>query len=185
MVPATVTCRSSIASSSAACTLAGARRVDLVGEDQVVEDRAWLEAELAGAAGLMVDLRAGYVRREEIGGELDARKPGVEVPRQALDRSGLRQARQPFHEQVAVGQEADHEPLDDVFLADDGLAHPSLQVSNRVVSAHATSEEEYARAPPMARPGTLSVWRRQSVLRRRGPTSWSILLAATRARDPG
>ena len=51
--------------------------VDLVGEEDVAEDRAGLEAELALAALGIVDVGAGHVRGQQVGGELDAAEVGV------------------------------------------------------------------------------------------------------------
>ena len=65
--PSTVTCRSCIASSSAAWVLGG-RAVDLVGEQQPGEQRTPPELEVARA--LVVDERAGQVGRQQVGGEL-------------------------------------------------------------------------------------------------------------------
>ena len=56
----------------------GGCAIDLVGEDEVVEDRAGLEAELTFAIGCVVDLGAGDVGGKKVGGELDAGEAGVE-----------------------------------------------------------------------------------------------------------
>jgi hypothetical protein len=67
----------------------GGRAVDLVGEDEVVEDGAGLEAELTFAFGCVVDLRSDDVGGEKVGGELDAGEAGVEEGAQLLDRPGF------------------------------------------------------------------------------------------------
>jgi len=41
------------------------------------------------------------------------------VAGQRFDRAGLGEARQPFDEQVAVGEQAEQQPFDHLLLADD------------------------------------------------------------------
>jgi hypothetical protein len=130
------------------------RAVDLVGQDPVVEDRSLLEAELALAVGLVVDLRAGDVRRQQVGRELDARQPGLEVLRQALHRARLRQTGQALDPQVAVGEETDEQALDDLLLADDGGRHAALQVPEGVACCHVVI---LVRCPRCENPGGWSV----------------------------
>ena len=84
----------------------------------------------------MVDVGPGDVGREEVGGELDPGQPRVQVLRQALDGPGLGQAGQALDQEVPVGQEADQDPLDDVLLPDDGLAHPGLELEDGVAGGH-------------------------------------------------
>ena len=72
----------------------GRGTVDLVGQHQVVEDRPLLEHEAAGFRA--VDLGAGDVRREQIGGELDAMELAFYAFGQFLDRLGLGQTRGAF-----------------------------------------------------------------------------------------
>ena len=72
---------------------ARAGAVDLVGHQQLGEDRAGDEAEAALAAGaLLQHLGAEDVGRHQVGGELDA--PGVEPEHDAhgLDQLGLGEA---------------------------------------------------------------------------------------------
>ncbi|MDT4814903.1 hypothetical protein FQZ97_479210 [compost metagenome] len=94
----------------------GRRAVDLVGEHQVVEDRPLLEHEAAGFR--TVDLGAGDVRRQQVGGELDAVELRLDAFGQLLDRLGLGQPRGAFHQQVAVGEEGDQQAVDELFLAE-------------------------------------------------------------------
>ncbi len=118
--PPAVTCRSCIASSRAAWVFGG-RAVDLVGEDQVGEDRPGDEPQLAGAgvAVLVEDLGAGDVRGHQVGRELDAVEVQRERLRQAVDHQGLGQAGHPFEDAVAAGEDGDQELVDDLVLADD------------------------------------------------------------------
>lgn len=79
----------------------GRGAVDLVGQHQVMEDRALLEHEGAGLR--TVDLGAGDVGGEQVGSELDTVELGFEAFGEVLDGLGLGQSRRAFHQQVAVG----------------------------------------------------------------------------------
>ena len=70
-----MTWRSPIASSSADCTLAGARLISSA-SSEVVEDRPGLELEAAILRAL--DLGAGEVRRQQVRRELDAVEIGFQ-----------------------------------------------------------------------------------------------------------
>ena len=109
-----------MASSSADWTLAG-RAVDLVGEQEVGEDRTLARHELA--ALLLKDHGAGQVGRQQVGRELDARELEVEHLAERLHREGLGQPRQSLDQQVAATQERHHHPLEQGLLPDDHLAH--------------------------------------------------------------
>ena len=113
----------------------GRGAVDLVGEEDVAEDRAGLEAELALAALGIVDVGAGHVRGQQVGGELDAAEVGLEVLRHRLDGAGLGEAGQALDQQVAVGEEADHHALDDLRLAEDLGVHRGLEGEDGVTGA--------------------------------------------------
>src|ERR1041384_1776538 len=69
----------------------GGRAVDLVGEDEVGEDRALEEAEDAAAGGVVFfeDLGAGDVSGHEVGSELDALKREIEGLGKGGDQEGL------------------------------------------------------------------------------------------------
>ena len=72
---------------------------------------------------LVEDERADEVGGQQVGRELDAREGRVEPARERLDRERLGEAGHALDQQVAVGEEADHQPLDERVLADDHLAH--------------------------------------------------------------
>src|SRR6267378_4696179 len=93
------------------------RAVDLVGEKEVCEDRA--ERGLEVACALVVDPCADKVGGHEIGRELDALEVAGDGLSDGLHRQRLRKAGNTFDEQVAAGEQADHEPLDQVVLPDD------------------------------------------------------------------
>ena len=67
------------------------RAVDLVGQDDVREDRPLHESQAAAALLLLEDLGAGDVRRHQVGRELDALEVEVEDVGERLDEQRLRQ----------------------------------------------------------------------------------------------
>ena len=82
---------------------ARARAVDLVGHQQLAEDRPGDEAEAALAAGaLLQHLAADDVGRHQVGGELDAARVEPEHDPHGLDQLGLGEAGQP--DQAAHGR---------------------------------------------------------------------------------
>ena len=95
----------------------GRRAIDLVGEQQVGEDRAERGRELAGAR--IVDARADQVGRHQVGRELDPLEGAAQRLRQRLDGQRLGQPRHAFDQQVALRQHRDHDALEEVVLADD------------------------------------------------------------------
>ena len=97
----------------------GGRAVDLVGEEEVGEDRAERRPELARL--LVVDPRADQVGRDEVGRELDALELAADRLGQRLDRHRLGKARDALDEDVAAGEQRDDQPLQQVVLADDDL----------------------------------------------------------------
>ena len=79
----------------------GRRAVDLVGQQQVGEDRAGVEHELLAALAFLEDVAAGDVGREQVGRELDAAEVERQQPRQRLDELGLAESRQAFEQHMA------------------------------------------------------------------------------------
>ena len=79
----------------------GGGAVDLVGQDQVGEDRARLEAEMARAAGVLADdVGAHHVGRHQVRRELDAAVAQVDSLGQRPDQDRLAQAGQAFEQNV-------------------------------------------------------------------------------------
>ena len=96
----------------------GGRAVDLVGEQEVREDRPCARDELA----LGVEQRmADDVGRHEIGRELDAREGAVERARQRAHQQRLAEAGHAFEQHVPAGEQRGQRLLDDVVLAHDRL----------------------------------------------------------------
>ena len=98
----------------------GGGAVDFVGEDEVGEDGAFAGGEAAGLR--IVNLGADDVGGEHVGGELEAGEFDAQGGGEGFDGEGFGEAGDAFEEDVAVGQEADDEALDEVGLADDDLA---------------------------------------------------------------
>ena len=105
--------------------------VDLVGQDDVVEQRAALELEAAGLRAEHVG--AGEVGRQQVGGELHAMEVRLDARRQRLHRRGLGQARCALDQQVTVGQQGHQQAVDQVRLADDALLQVVAQLHERLL----------------------------------------------------
>ena len=110
--------------------------VDLVGQEDAGDDRAGANVERAGRGA--IDLRAGQVGGQQVGGELDAAERQVEGLGQGTDRPRLGQAGHAFDQDVAAGQERDHQPFQQGPLADDQVFHP---LDEQVVPAGTASLE--------------------------------------------
>ena len=95
------------------------RPVDLVGEDEVGEDRALLEPEDPAAAFLDEDVRAGDVGRHQVGRELDPVERAVDDVRDRPDEHGLAEAWHALEQNVAVRQESRQRLPNELALADD------------------------------------------------------------------
>ena len=93
------------------------RAVDLVGEQEVAEDRAFLGVEAARVGP--VDPRPDEVARHEVGRELDAPERAPEDGRRRLDRQRLREAGHALDQEMASGDEADEHALEHLVLAGD------------------------------------------------------------------
>jgi hypothetical protein len=95
--------------------------VDLVGQDDVGEQRAFQELELAvpRAAVFLDDFRPGDVGRHQVGSELDAAECQRHALRQGADHQGLGQAGHALQDAVAPAEESDQQLFDDLVLPDD------------------------------------------------------------------
>jgi hypothetical protein len=98
----------------------GRRAVDLIGQDDVREDRAALGLELLILG--IVDERADQVRGQEVRGELDAPERRVDRPGERAHGERLGEAGHALHEHVAVGEQADEQALDHRLLTHDDVA---------------------------------------------------------------
>lgn len=95
----------------------GRGAVDFVGQHQVVKQRAALELEAAFFGA--VDVGAGQVGGQHVGGELHTLEFTFQALRQRLDGARFGQAGWPFHQQVAVGQQGHQQALNQLVLAQD------------------------------------------------------------------
>jgi hypothetical protein len=113
------------------------RAVDLVGQEQLREDRPFGEHE---AVGLEIEqVGAEHVARHQIRRELDT----AELQRQARGESAsdqrLGRSRHAFEQNMAAGEETRQHQVDDLVLADDCLADfPADPLSDRanVLNVH-------------------------------------------------
>ena len=113
----------------------GRRAVDLVGQDDVGEDRPPQELELADAGRLVLldHLGAGDVRGHQVGRELDPVVGQVERIGQRVDHQRLGQAGHADQQAVPAGEDRDQQLLEDRVLADDDLGHLALELGERVL----------------------------------------------------
>ena len=100
----------------------GGRPVDLVGEDEVREDRARLELEDPLPVLLDEDVRAGDVGRHQVRRELDPVERAVDDVGDRPHEHRLAEARHALEQDVAVRQQAGQCLADEVALADDDPA---------------------------------------------------------------
>ncbi len=93
------------------------RAVDLVREEEVAEDRSELGVELTFAGS--IDPCADEIGGHEVRRELNARERAAEDACGRLDRQRLREARDAFDEEMALGKQADEHALEHVVLPRD------------------------------------------------------------------
>ena len=98
------------------------RPVDLVGQDDLREDRPLHEAQAAMPAVLVEHLRAGDIGRHQVRGELDPLEGEVEDLRERLDQQRLGQSGHAGDQAVSAGEERHQHLVDDRVLADDDFA---------------------------------------------------------------
>ena len=103
------------------------RTVDLVGEEEVAEDRAFLGVEASRVRP--VDPRSDEVARDEIGRELDALEAAAEHGSSRLDRQRLREPGNALDQQMPARDEADEHALEHLVLAGDD----SLDLDKRLL----------------------------------------------------
>ena len=85
----------------------------------MVEDGAALKGE--GAVRRPVDLGAGEIGGEQVGGELHSVKGGVDVGRELFDGARLREPRCALHQQVPVAEQRDEQSVHEGVLPDNPL----------------------------------------------------------------
>ncbi len=99
----------------------GRGAVDLVGQDDLGEERPLLDVEVLGL--LVEDHGADQVGREQVGGELDPGERGVDDLGQRAHGERLGQPGHPLQQDVPAGEEPDEQPLDHGVLPDDAARY--------------------------------------------------------------
>lgn len=98
--------------------------VDLVRHQQLAEDRARHEAELAAPLLALIEhFRAQYVGGHEVWGELDAFLLQAEHPAKRGRELGLGETRRTDQQTMTPGQDGGERQVDDLGLAEDHLAN--------------------------------------------------------------
>ena len=109
----------------------GRGAVDLVGQQQVGEHRAFAHAEIARP--LIEDFRADHVGGEHVDGELDAGELEIDRLGHGVDQQRLGQSRHSLQHEVPAGEQGDQDALDDHVLADNDLGHAAADLVAEVV----------------------------------------------------
>jgi hypothetical protein len=84
--------------------------VDLVGQEEVREDRALAELEVA--VSLVPDRRSGHVGGHQVGRELNSREAHAEHLRERARRQRLRETRVVLEQDVTVGEKPEEDELE-------------------------------------------------------------------------
>ncbi len=79
----------------------------------------------------LIDQGPDEIRRQEVRGELQTVKSGVDAAGEAGDGQGFRQAGDALDEDVAVGEDADEQVPEHLLLADDDLVDFVVQAAER------------------------------------------------------
>ena len=124
-----VTCRSPMASSSAACVFAGARLISSASRRSVNTGPARnSEVRPPSRSTLIPVMSDGH----EIRRELDSAEPRVERTRQHAHEQRLRGARHALEQRVAPREKGDQRLVDHTLLSDDSLRHHRAHARERV-----------------------------------------------------
>ncbi len=105
----------------------GRGTVDFVRQYEVGEDRTTLGDELFVL--LAINHGTDYVGREQVWSKLDTAIFRIDERCKCLDGKCLGQSRHPFQQDVSVGQQANQQRFNQMFLTHDGLVHTGHQVS--------------------------------------------------------
>jgi len=98
----------------------GGGTVDFVGKDEISEDGAFAGGEPAGLR--VIDLSADDVGGQHVWGELEPGEFDADTVGEGFDGECFGESGDAFKEDMAVGEQADDEALDEVTLPDDDLA---------------------------------------------------------------
>ena len=105
------------------------RAVDFVGEQQIGENRAAMKNQRAALATFvsLQNLRAGDVRRHEVGRELDAPEIPAKQIGERLHHHRFGEAGHPDHERMAAGEQARQQQANHLVLTDEDRTQLFLQ----------------------------------------------------------
>ena len=121
------------------------RAVDFVRQHDVREDRPGREHHLPASRGrvFLDEVRAGDVRRHQVGRELDTRELQVEHARHRVNEQRLRQTRCTDDQAVATDEQRVQHLRDHLVLTDDDL----FQLGDDLLTAriHAVGERDVVR----------------------------------------
>ena len=94
--------------------------IDLVRQQDIREDRSFLEGEMLFAGITLVDdVTAHDITGHEVGRELDARKSQMQYVGHCRYDLGLADSRNTLQEHMSLGKQADQRPVDDLIIAHD------------------------------------------------------------------
>src|SRR5438094_2660324 len=148
--------------------------VHLVGEDDVREDRTFLDAEVARRD--LVDGGADDVARHQVGRELDPLERAADEPRDRAREEGLRGTGHALDEQMPAEKERDEREAGGLVLPDHDAMHVAVEALR-----------DFARAPAHRVPTSRCIWatvRSSWSSRKRRPSASSTARAsAARSRS--
>jgi hypothetical protein len=154
----------------------GGGTVDLVGEQDLGEDRAAAELERGGLG--VEDVHPGDVAGKEVGGELDALEEAAEGPGEGLGEHRLAHPGDILDQDVATAEERNHALLDLGVLADDDRADALHQAPHHLPDgSHHHEPPPLPVGPPKSRQARAEYMRASRELR---PTK-SLARKTTRA----
>ena len=78
----------------------------------------------------IVNKRADQIRRQQVGRELQALEPGLDRGGHRFDRERLGEAGHAFEKNVAIGEQTEQKPIDQIFLSDDDMSNLLAQRRN-------------------------------------------------------
>ena len=100
------------------------RAVNLIRQYQLGENRATQEHQLTTPLGVLLDhIRAGDVRRHQVGRELHPAEREAHGLGKTFDGIGFRQAWHSFQQAMAAGEDGDEELLNHLVLTHNRLTH--------------------------------------------------------------
>ena len=103
---------------------AGRGPVDLVGHQQLREDRAFDKAEGAAPVRILFqNFRTQNIRRHQVRGELNAGRAQAKRGAKGGDKLGLGKARNTDEQRMAAGEQRDERVFHRLFLTENHLAH--------------------------------------------------------------